>query len=81
VDTEPPTVPTDVTATASGTSVTVSWSASTDNLGVSAYDVFREGVKIGTVSGSPPRTSFVDSGLSPNTDYSYAVLARDAQDA
>ncbi|QSQ26702.1 lectin [Pyxidicoccus parkwayensis] len=78
-DTQPPSVPTGVTATASGTSVTVSWSASTDNQGVTAYDVFRGGVKIGTVSGSPPGTSFVDSGLSPNTAYAYAVLARDAQ--
>ncbi|MCY1023795.1 PQQ-dependent sugar dehydrogenase [Pyxidicoccus sp. MSG2] len=78
-DTQPPTVPTGVTATATGTSVTVSWSVSTDNQGVSAYDVFRGDVKIGTVSGSPPGTSFVDSGLSPNTAYTYAVLARDAQ--
>ncbi|MCP3142789.1 PQQ-dependent sugar dehydrogenase [Pyxidicoccus xibeiensis] len=78
-DTQPPTVPTGVTATASGTSVTVSWTASTDNQGVTAYDVFRGGVKVGTVSGSPPGTSFSDSGLSPNTAYSYAVLARDAQ--
>lgn len=79
VDTQAPSIPTGVTATALGTSVTVSWSASTDNVGVSAYDVFRGGVKIGTVSGSPPGTTFVDSGLSPNTAYSYAVLARDAQ--
>ncbi|NTX50866.1 PQQ-dependent sugar dehydrogenase [Myxococcus sp. CA051A] len=79
VDTQAPSIPTGVTATALGTSVTVSWTASTDNVGVSAYDVFRGGVKIGTVSGSPPGTTFVDSGLSPSTTYAYAVLARDAQ--
>lgn len=79
VDTQAPSIPTGVTATALGTSVTVSWTASTDNVGVSAYDVFRGGVKIGTVPGSPPGTTFVDSGLSPNTTYAYAVLARDAQ--
>ncbi|RKH72594.1 glucose dehydrogenase [Corallococcus interemptor] len=79
VDTQAPSIPTGVTATASGTSVTVNWTASTDNVGVSAYDVFRGGVKIGTVSGSPPGTAFVDSGLSPATAYAYAVLARDAQ--
>ncbi|MCP3168496.1 PQQ-dependent sugar dehydrogenase [Myxococcus qinghaiensis] len=79
VDTQAPSIPTGVTATALGTSVTVSWTASTDNVGVSAYDVFRGGVKIGTVSGSPPGTTLVDSGLSPNTTYAYTVLARDAQ--
>lgn len=79
VDTQAPTIPTGVTATASGTTVTVGWTASTDNLGVTAYAVFRGGVQIATVPGSPPATSFVDSGLSPNTAYSYAVLARDAQ--
>ncbi|NVJ20757.1 PQQ-dependent sugar dehydrogenase [Myxococcus sp. AM011] len=79
VDTQAPSIPTGVTATALGTSVTVSWSASTDNVGVSAYDVFRGGVKIGTVSGAPPGTTFVDSGLSPNTAYAYTVVARDAQ--
>ncbi|NPC49808.1 glucose dehydrogenase [Corallococcus sp. AB032C] len=78
-DTQAPSIPTGVTAAASGTSVTVNWTASTDNVGVSAYDVFRGGVKIGTVAGSPPGTSFVDSGLSANTAYTYAVLARDAQ--
>ena len=78
-DTQPPTVPTGVTATASGTTVTVGWTASTDNQGVRAYDVFRGGVKVATVSGTPPVTTFVDSGLSPNTAYTYAVLARDAQ--
>ena len=79
VDTQAPTIPTGVTATASGTTVTMNWSASTDNLGVTAYVVFRGGVQIATVPGSPPATSFVDSGLSPNTAYAYAVLARDAQ--
>ncbi|NNB88471.1 PQQ-dependent sugar dehydrogenase [Corallococcus exiguus] len=78
-DTQAPSIPTGVTAAASGTSVTVNWTASTDNVGVSAYDVFRGGVKIGTVAGSPPGTTFVDSGLSANTAYTYAVLARDAQ--
>ncbi|MCE9671770.1 PQQ-dependent sugar dehydrogenase [Myxococcus stipitatus] len=78
-DTQPPSIPTGLTATAVGTSVTLGWTASTDNVGVTAYDVFRGGVKIGTVSGSPPGTSFVDSGLTPNTAYAYAVLARDAQ--
>ncbi|MHA7628587.1 PQQ-dependent sugar dehydrogenase [Corallococcus sp. M7] len=78
-DTQAPSIPTGVTAAASGTSVTVNWTASTDNVGVTAYDVFRGGVKIGTVAGAPPGTSFVDSGLSANTAYTYAVLARDAQ--
>ena len=83
VDTVPPTVPANVAATASGTSVTVTWTASTDDVGVKAYDVYRDGAtKVGTVLGSgstPPATAFVDSGLAPVTSYSYSVLARDAQ--
>jgi glucose/arabinose dehydrogenase len=74
-DTTPPTVPTNVVATpVSGTQVQLSWTASTDNVGVTGYDVFRDGAKVG----SPATTSFQDSGLSPAGTYDYTVSARDA---
>ncbi|WP_396135316.1 PQQ-dependent sugar dehydrogenase [Amycolatopsis sp. A133] len=77
-DTEPPTTPTGVTATASGTTVTVRWSPSTDNVGVTGYEVLRDGTVAGSTSGAAT-TSFTDSGLAANTRYQYQVRARDAQ--
>ncbi|ADJ45691.1 glucose dehydrogenase [Amycolatopsis mediterranei S699] len=77
-DTEPPTTPTGVTATASGTTVTVRWSPSTDNVGVTGYEVLRDGTVAGSTSGATA-TSFTDSGLAANTRYQYQVRARDAQ--
>ncbi|NUS62052.1 MAG: glucose dehydrogenase, partial [Saccharothrix sp.] len=77
-DTTPPSTPTGVTATASGTSVTVRWSPATDNVGVTGYEVLRDGVQVGSTSGATT-TSFTDSGLTANTRYEYRVRARDAQ--
>jgi len=56
--------------------VNVTWSASTDNVGVNAYDVTRNGAALATVSGAT--TSFTDNTAAPNTTYTYAVRARDA---
>ncbi|MGV9212599.1 PQQ-dependent sugar dehydrogenase [Micromonospora sp. RB23] len=78
-DTQAPTAPQQLTGTASGTTVTLSWVASTDNVGVRAYDVYRGGVLVGTVTGTPPVTTFIDSGLAASTAYQYYVVARDAQ--
>jgi hypothetical protein len=76
-DTSPPSVPGNVHASAdSSTAVTVTWSASSDNVGVAGYDVFRDGTKVQTVAGST--TTFHDSGLSPSTTYAYTVDAFDA---
>ncbi|MGW3995456.1 PQQ-dependent sugar dehydrogenase [Amycolatopsis sp. NPDC004772] len=77
-DTEPPSTPAGVTATASGTTVTVRWSPATDNVGVTGYEVLRDGTVAGSTSGSAT-TSFTDSGLAANTRYQYQVRARDAQ--
>nr|WP_206788458.1 PQQ-dependent sugar dehydrogenase [Amycolatopsis sp. MtRt-6] len=77
-DTEPPTTPGGVTATASGTTVTVRWSPATDNVGVTGYEVLRDGTVAGSTSGAAT-TSFTDSGLAANTRYQYQVRARDAQ--
>ncbi|MET8849887.1 PQQ-dependent sugar dehydrogenase [Amycolatopsis sp. NPDC004625] len=75
-DTEPPTTPGGVRATASGTTVTVRWTPATDNVGVTGYEVLRDGTSAGSTSGA---TSFTDSGLAANTRYRYQVRARDAQ--
>ncbi|PPF76596.1 glucose dehydrogenase [Subtercola sp. Z020] len=81
-DTQPPTAPTGLTATASGTTVTLNWKAATDNISVRAYDIYRGSAKVGTVTGtasSTPATTFVDSALAPVTTYVYVVVARDGQ--
>ncbi|MEV0714475.1 DUF4832 domain-containing protein [Asanoa sp. NPDC050611] len=56
------------------TSVSLSWSGSTDNVGVTGYEVFRGS----TLVGSPTGTSYTDNGLAASTAYSYSVRARDA---
>lgn len=74
-DTTPPSVPTNLTATpTSPSSITLSWSASTDNVGVAGYKVYRNGVVVGTSTA----TSAVDSGLATSTTYSYRVAAYDS---
>src|SRR5438309_4804397 len=74
-DTTPPTVPTGLTATAvSSSQINLSWTASSDNVGVSGYRVYRGGTQIATTS----TTSFANTGLSASTTYSYTVAAYDA---
>ncbi|WP_379136557.1 alpha-amylase family glycosyl hydrolase [Paenibacillus sp. sgz500958] len=74
-DTVPPTVPTNVTATSVGsTSASLSWTASTDTVGVTGYEIYRNDVKVGTSA----TTSYTDTGLTPSTNYSYTVKAYDA---
>src|SRR6267143_3484655 len=73
-DTTPPTTPTGLTATVAGsTGANLSWNASTDNVGVTAYILLRNGVQVAT----PATTTYADTGLSVGT-YSYTVAARDA---
>src|SRR5438876_1156698 len=74
-DTTPPTVPTALTASAvSPSQINLSWTASSDNVGVSGYRVYRGGTQIATTSA----TSFANTGLSASTTYSYTVAAYDA---
>src|SRR5438309_2394217 len=74
-DTTPPTTPIGLTAAVAGSSgANLSWSASTDNVGVTGYIVRRNGVQVAT----PATTNFADTGLSAATTYSYTVAARDA---
>lgn len=74
-DTTPPTDPTNLTVSnEQDTQVTLSWNASTDNVGVTAYEVFVDGTAIGTVTG----TSANVTGLTACTTYNFGVRALDA---
>jgi len=74
-DTMPPSVPTGLQASSvTASSVTISWTPATDNVGVTGYRVFRDGIEI--ASGS--QVSYADSGLVASTTYSYTVAAFDA---
>src|SRR5438093_3400910 len=71
-DTTQPSTPTGLTGAATGSfGANLSWSASTDNVGVTGYIVRRNGVQVAT----PATTSFADTGLSSATTYSYALPA------
>jgi hypothetical protein len=81
-DTQAPTAPTNLTASGSGDAASLTWMASTDNVGVTNYSVYRS-----TTSGFTPSlsnriaqvaaTSYTDSGLAAGTYY-YVVKAQDA---
>jgi chitodextrinase len=75
VDTTPPTVPAGLKATgATTTSISLSWTASTDpDSPVAGYNIFRGGTKVGTSMSA----SYTDTGLAPGTTYSYTVSAYD----
>ncbi|HKE94190.1 MAG TPA: PHB depolymerase family esterase, partial [Povalibacter sp.] len=81
-DTQAPSVPANLVSSAQTSStISLSWSASTDNVGVTGYDVLRApGASGGTFAqiATPASTSFVDSGLTASTTYRYQVRARDA---
>ncbi|MEW2116199.1 PQQ-dependent sugar dehydrogenase [Streptomyces sp. NPDC005474] len=55
--------------------LTLSWGASTDNVGVAAYDIYEHGNKISEAAGSANSKAL--TGLSPNTTYNLTVIARD----
>jgi chitodextrinase len=74
-DSQAPTAPTSLASSnITTTTDTVSWTAASDNVGVTGYQVSRDGVVVGTTAG----TSFNDSGLTQSTAYSYTVKAYDA---
>jgi chitodextrinase len=76
-DTTPPSVPTGVAATSvTSSSVSLKWNASSDNVGVTGYTIYRNGASVGT-TGGPAATTFTDSTVSPKTSYSYTVDAFD----
>jgi subtilisin family serine protease/chitodextrinase len=74
-DTAPPTNPTNLSVSnEQDTQVTLSWNASSDNVGVTAYEVFLDGSSIGTLTG----TSANVTGLTACTGYNFGVRALDA---
>lgn len=76
-DTTPPSTPSGLTATAiSSSAINLSWNASTDNVGVQGYRIFRNGTQIASVASTT--LSYGDTGLTPSTSYSYTVNAYDA---
>ncbi|MEU2743492.1 PQQ-dependent sugar dehydrogenase [Streptomyces sp. NPDC007095] len=76
-DTQAPSRPGQPSCSAIGEdALTLSWGASTDNVGVAAYDLYEHGNKLGEAVGDA--TSKALTGLSPNTTYNLTVIARDA---
>ena len=74
-DTQAPTAPTNLTASNTTQSSTdLNWTASTDNVGVTAYDVYQGAAVIATVA----VTNYQVTGLSANTGYNFSVKAKDA---
>jgi hypothetical protein len=75
-DTTAPTDPTSLQASAvSSTEIDLSWNASTDDVGVTGYDVYRDGTLLTQIG---PQTTYKDTSVSPSTSYTYTVRARDA---
>ena len=81
-DTIPPSAPSGLTATAvSATQINLAWTASTDNVGVTAYKVERcQGTACSNFAqiATPTGTTFNDTGLTGSTSYGYRVRATDA---
>jgi chitodextrinase len=75
-DTTAPTTPTGLAASAvSDSRIDLSWSASTDNVAVAGYQIFRNGSPLNSVGNV---TTYASTGLAASTTYSYAVRALDA---
>lgn len=74
-DTTPPSIPINLSAAAvSSSQINLSWTASTDNVRVTGYRIYRGGTQIGTSA----TNSYSNTGLIANTTYSYTVSAYDA---
>ncbi|MFC5047052.1 trypsin-like serine protease [Aquimarina hainanensis] len=74
-DTQAPTAPANLTAgNVTQTTIDLTWTASTDNVGVTGYEVYQGNTMIGTVSG----TRYQAVGLTAGTAYTFKILAKDA---
>ena len=74
-DTQAPTTPGSLSAAAlSATQIRITWTASTDNIGVTGYQVFRNGSPLASTA----NLEYTDTSLTPSTQYSYTVTAFDA---
>jgi hypothetical protein len=75
VDNEAPTAPSNLTAASAGRDkIDLAWTASTDNIGVAGYYIYRDGAQVADVTG----TSYQDTRLTAATTYSYYLEAYDA---
>ncbi|WP_394835444.1 PQQ-dependent sugar dehydrogenase [Pendulispora rubella] len=78
-DTQAPTIPQNLRTTdVQSKSITLAWDPSTDNVGVTAYDIGNDGQKFGEVTGNPPPATKTLTGLRPKTTYRLTVFGRDA---
>ncbi len=77
IDRTVPSAPTNLSATPTSSSTLLSWGASTDNIAVIGYYIYRNGLRVSTPS-AITGTTYTDIGLSSNTQYSYFVVAYDA---
>lgn len=78
-DQQAPSAPANLRSTAvTSSTISLAWNASTDNVGVTGYDVYQGSSVVGSVSGST--LAFIHTGLTADTTYSYTVKAKDAAD-
>ncbi|HSP13351.1 MAG TPA: Ig-like domain-containing protein [Thermoanaerobaculia bacterium] len=79
-DTTPPTAPANLTATAGKRKISLSWSASTDNVGVTGYQVWRASSAAGPFSqiATSTSTTYTNSNLTSRSTWYYYVMAADA---
>jgi chitodextrinase len=74
-DATPPSIPTNLKASnMTSSSLTLTWIASTDNVGVAGYRIYRNGTQVATTSS----TSYTNTGLAASTSYTYTVAAYDS---
>ncbi len=75
-DTQAPTTPSGLTMTTkTSTTVGLSWTASTDNAGVTGYDIYNGSIITGSTTGA---TIYMVKGLTPDMEYDFSVKAKDA---
>ncbi|MBE9489965.1 MAG: T9SS type A sorting domain-containing protein [Bacteroidetes bacterium] len=75
VDTEAPSTPSNLSASnTTETTTDLSWTASTDNIGVTDYDVYQDGILVANITG----TLYQVIDLTENTTYAFYVIANDA---
>jgi hypothetical protein len=74
-DITPPTAPTGLQATPAETQIALSWTAATDNVGVTGYDLYRDGV---LVQAGVAALTYTFTGLTSGTTYTLGVRAKDA---
>ena len=74
-DVNPPSIPSNLTASIlTNSSILLTWLPSTDNVGVTGYEIYRNNIRIATTKD----TRYTDTGLNANTTYTYTIRSFDA---